>query len=74
MRCNIDARGKAVRLVAGGAVLGVAALLAAAFFAGWAGSWAGFAALGAAAGGAFMVFESRSGWCVLRAMGLKTPI
>jgi hypothetical protein len=24
--------------------------------------------------GPFMIFESRKGWCVLRAMGMKTPI
>jgi len=26
------------------------------------------------AGGAFAVFEAWAGWCVIRAMGLKTPM
>ena len=26
------------------------------------------------AGGAFQVFEARAGWCVLRAMGVRTKI
>jgi hypothetical protein len=25
-------------------------------------------------GGAFAIFEARAGWCVIRAMGFKTPI
>jgi len=25
-------------------------------------------------GGAFMIFEGVNGWCVVRAMGFKTPI
>ena len=24
-------------------------------------------------GGAFMLFEARAGWCVVRAMGFRTP-
>ncbi|HIH56111.1 MAG TPA: hypothetical protein HA288_02520, partial [Candidatus Thalassarchaeum sp.] len=29
---------------------------------------------GAIAGGAFAMFEGRTGWCVARAIGFKTPI
>jgi hypothetical protein len=25
-------------------------------------------------GGAFTIFEARAGWCVVRAMGFKTPL
>ncbi|MBT6728200.1 MAG: hypothetical protein HOA75_15830 [Deltaproteobacteria bacterium] len=25
-------------------------------------------------GGAFAIFEARAGWCVIRAMGFKTPL
>ncbi len=37
-------------------------------------AWALWAALAAFAGGAFMVFEGVKGWCVMRAMGFKTPM
>jgi len=74
MRCNIDSKGKAVRLVGG-----LATVLIALVFAGLAGTqtagvWAWYVAAGCGIGGAFQIFESWSGWCVLRAMGLRTPI
>lgn len=72
--CNIDARGKAVRLRIG-IVLGCVGLgaLALCFFArpptwGWS-----LAALCIAAA-AFTLFEARAGWCAVRALGLKTPL
>ncbi len=73
MQCNIDAKGKAVRLVYGltllvaGLIVGGLAL--AGVFAGW-WLWAVSAAL--VLMGAFAVFEARQGWCVVRAMGIKT--
>lgn len=75
MHCNLDAKGKALRLIAGMIVclLGLAVLGLGWFevipwsAAAW---WGGFAV----AGGLFMVFEGWSGWCVVRAMGFKTPI
>lgn len=74
MQCNIDAKGKAVRLV-----MGLLSLIGAIVLAGLilaldlsAGLW--FAVAGAAIGGGFAVFEGWSGWCVVRAMGFKTPI
>ncbi len=75
MQCNIDARGKAVRLVVGGVSLLGAAAAAALILTGvlehpaW---WA--AVIGAGLGGAFGVFEGWAGWCAVRAMGFKTPI
>ncbi|MBL6743860.1 MAG: hypothetical protein ISP83_05725 [Candidatus Poseidonia sp.] len=75
VECNIDARGKAARLLGG-----VSAILAASIFAillatnsisidfGW------YAIAGAYFGGAFAIFEARAGWCVVRAMGIKTPL
>jgi hypothetical protein len=74
MRCNIDARGKAVRLRNGLIVLVVGILVAAlwAWPTGHVVAWAIAGVL--AAGGAFMVFEGWAGWCVLRAMGMKTRI
>jgi len=74
LTCNIDAVGKAHRLRIGLALLAVAALVALA----WAlpsGSWPSWVVTGALAlGGAFSVFEARTGWCVARAMGFRTRI
>lgn len=73
--CNIDARGKAARMAGGLATLagaaGLAALLALDVVSvpfGW------YAVAAAVAGGAFAIYEARAGWCVVRAMGFKTPL
>jgi len=73
--CNIDARGKAARMAGGLATLagaaGLAALLALDILTvpfGW------YAVAAAVAGGAFAIYEARAGWCVVRAMGFKTPL
>ena len=73
--CNIDARGKAARMAGGRATLagaaGLAALLALDVITvpfGW------YAVAAAVAGGAFAIYEARAGWCVIRAMGFKTPL
>ncbi|MEC7706676.1 MAG: hypothetical protein VX723_01810 [Candidatus Thermoplasmatota archaeon] len=75
LECNIDARGKAYRLKLGFKLVIFGLILSAAFFLGdidlgllW------LAPGGAIAGGAFAIFEGRTGWCVARAMGFKTPI
>ncbi len=74
LQCNIDARGKKARLING--IVTVAISLAVAGF--WA--WPSHLALawGIAiflfAVGAFTIFEARAGWCVIRAMGIKTKI
>ena len=73
LQCNIDAKGKLIRLVYGVAfvVIGIALMIF------WA--WPRGSALGwvisivALLGGAFAIFESRKGWCALRAIGMKTP-
>lgn len=73
--CNIDARGKAVRFKLGmlgvvtGVFLAISLLLVGA---GLNALW--LLPLGAIAGGAFALFEARTGWCVVRAMGFRTPI
>jgi len=73
MQCNIDARGKAVRLVIGA----ISLIAGVALFAAW---WQGaheaffYVGLGAMAGGAFGIFEGAAGWCVVRALGMKTPL
>ncbi|MBJ36036.1 MAG: hypothetical protein CMB68_01450 [Euryarchaeota archaeon] len=73
--CNIDARGKAVRFKLGmlgvvtGVFLAISLLLVGA---GPNALW--LLPLGSIVGGAFALFEARTGWCVVRAMGFRTPI
>jgi hypothetical protein len=74
--CNIDARGKFVRLV-GGSVSALAGLVA--FLLIVAGVlpeniYTTASVVGMLAGGALGIYEGRSGWCIARAMGIKTPI
>jgi hypothetical protein len=74
MQCNIDARGKRLRLINGivTTMIGLALLLT------WAlpsDRWVPWiVTIAVIAGGAFMMFQARAGWCVVRAMGFKTPI
>ncbi|MEM7682624.1 MAG: hypothetical protein AAF288_11765 [Planctomycetota bacterium] len=74
MQCNIDARGKRVRLLVGIGVLDLGVLLAILAGLGVAPGWAWWPAAGCLAGGAFSIFEARAGWCAIRAMGFKTPV
>jgi len=74
-RCNIDAKGKAVRLVWGIVTLliGVGVAIAAALD--WWSGWPAWTVAGVSiAAGLLGVYEARAGWCVVRAMGFKTPI
>ena len=73
LQCNIDAKGKLIRLIYGVAfvVLGVVLMLAWAMRGGGAVAWV--VSVVAMLGGAFAIFESRKGWCSIRAMGIKTP-
>ena len=75
MQCNIDAKGKAVRLVSGlvTAAVGVTLLVLAGVGV-LAGVWPWAVGAAALAGGAFQVYEGWCGWCVVRAMGWRTPI
>jgi hypothetical protein len=74
LTCNINARGKLVRLWYGIAlvVIGLILLFVWALPKESVLAWAvtGLCILG----GGFAIFESRKGWCILRAMGMKTPI
>ena len=74
LTCNIDARGKLARLLYG-LVLCIIGLLVLYFLAWGSGSilrW--FLALALLASGGFAIFEGWAGWCVMRAMGFKTPM
>jgi uncharacterized membrane protein HdeD (DUF308 family) len=71
LQCNIDARGKRVRLVGGITIIFVGlVVLAWAFQSDRTAAWVAGATCLAA--GAFAVFEARAGWCALRAMGVRT--
>jgi hypothetical protein len=74
LQCNINARGKRVRLINGSVTLAIGVALAV-FWAlpqssptGWTAAVILFAA------GAFMIFEGLAGWCAPRAMGIRTKI
>lgn len=71
--CNIDPRGRRVRLVAG------TASLAAAVGVGLSALVLGNPVLGIAAalltaGGVLAMYEARRGWCAARALGIPTPL
>jgi len=75
LECNIDARGKAYRLRLGFRLLIIGLIISVTFFlAGLEMGLLWLAPVGAIAGGAFAMFEGRTGWCVARAIGFKTPI
>jgi hypothetical protein len=72
--CNIDARGKRVRLALGLLLLVLGLVLCVS----WARPVGGALAWGVTAacllGAAFLGYEARTGWCALRAMGIKTRV
>ena len=74
LTCNIDAKGRAVRLIIGAVALAAGVLMAAA----WAwpsGTWLAWAASATVTiYGAFAIFEGLAGWCIVRAMGFKTRV
>jgi hypothetical protein len=74
LACNIDSRGKTARLVYGIILVAVGIALALwwAYGSGMPLRW--IVAAICAASGAFAIFEARAGWCVVRAMGFKTPM
>ena len=75
MQCNIDARGKRARLISGIIVLAIAVVLLILRAIGTLeGGWPWIAGGALLAIGLFQVWEARAGWCVMRAMGFKTPM
>lgn len=74
--CNIDAKGKFVRLVGGSMsiIMGVIAV-GLLYFDVVPSNWFTISStFGLFAGGALGIYEGRSGWCVARAIGIRTPI
>lgn len=74
MQCNIDNRGRVARIITGLVTAAVGIGLAVASRLGSLPPWAVWAGLGFLVGGAFSIFEGVKGWCVVRALGFKTPI
>lgn len=75
MQCNIDAKGKAARLKLGIlAMIGALCLTLITAAGVVEGTIWWLMAGGTAFGGAFAIFEARAGWCIVRAMGIKTPL
>ena len=75
LECNIDAKGKTLRLVGGilallGAAIGYYILDAE--YLPIPETLGQLGVVAAVIGGAFSIFEARAGWCVVRAMGFKT--
>lgn len=74
LNCNIDSRGKLARLIYGMLLILIGVLLIVFFVRGSGMLWKWALSVACVAGGAFAVFEARAGWCVVRAMGFKTPM
>ena len=75
MECNISHKGRLARLYTGivAIVFGlVLALLTSLSVLPTALGW--IAVAGSIFGGAFAIFEARKGWCIVRAIGFKTPL
>ena len=75
MKCNIGAKGKAMRLIIGvvtifiGIILGLGSYYELIIYPK---VWIVTSLM--IGGGAFAIFEARKGWCIVRAAGFKTPI
>lgn len=75
MECNIDQKGRLARLYTGIFAIAVGIAIALLTYLsvipaalGW------IAVAGSVFGGAFAIFEARKGWCIVRAVGIKTPL
>ena len=75
MECNIDQKGRLARLYTGiiAIVFGIAIALLT-YLSIIPASLGWLAAGSSLFGGAFAIFEARKGWCVVRAIGIKTPL
>ena len=72
--CNIDARGKRIRLVGGFITLGVAIIFMLLTALGVIPYWGWYVGFGCLGGAIFQIIEGWSGWCAFRAMGFKTKV
>ena len=75
MECNIDSKGRAVRFITGIFAILAGFVLAVLVSQGILTSESYmFAIIGSILGGAFAMWEARAGWCVVRAIGIRTPL
>tara|TARA_B100000900_G_scaffold92346_1_gene75689 strand:- start:23728 stop:23967 length:240 start_codon:yes stop_codon:yes gene_type:complete len=75
LECNIDAKGKALRLIGGiFALLGgaVGYYILDAEYLPIPETLGQMGVVAVVIGGAFSIFEARAGWCIVRALGFKT--
>ena len=73
--CNIDAKGRVVRFLTGILAILAGFILAILIAQGTLSSEAyGLVVAGSIVGGAFAMWEAREGWCLVRALGIKTPL
>lgn len=73
LTCNIDHRGAKARRIWGALCLAVALASAGAAFLENIG-WLWILAAASAAAAALAFYEARKKWCVMRAIGIKTPL
>ena len=69
--CNIDQRGKTIRLVMGVLLETVGLLLGVLWFMSIGPSWLVWPAAAIWISGMFVIFEAVVGWCAVRAMGME---
>jgi hypothetical protein len=74
LTCNIDSRGKLARLIYGIALAAAGILLIGLWAWPSGGVVAWVISIACLLSGGFAVFEARAGWCVVRAMGFRTPM
>jgi hypothetical protein len=74
LTCNIDSRGKAARLIYGIVLVVLGLALAWIWAAGSGSTFRWIVTVLCMISGAVAIFEARAGWCVVRAMGIKTPM
>ena len=75
MECNIDQKGRLARLYTGIVAIVFGIILALLTYLSVIPATLGWLAVaGSIFGGAFAIFEARKGWCIVRAVGIKTPL
>lgn len=71
--CNIDQRGRNIRLAIGAFLEATGLLLGVLWYFDVVPAWAIYPAAAVWISGIFVLFEALVGWCAVRAMGFKTP-
>jgi hypothetical protein len=72
--CNIDRRGRHLRIGVGAVLESAGLLLGVLWFLEEVPGWTLWPALAMWISGTFVIFEGLVGWCAVRAMGFKTPV